>query len=193
MSRLATQLANAVDPALASDDEFTFGCLLHDVGKIGVPERILMKPGPLTADEWEVMRRHPQTGARVVRPLGLGQMVGDVVLYHHERWDGRGYPDKLAGEDIPRLARIVAIADTFDAMTSDRPYRKGLPAEAAFDEVRKQAGKQFDPQLAEAFQEIRDGILEVMHARRANTVPVAAEPPEPRVYAATVRNIKVPT
>ena len=111
------------------DDDFLFGCLLHDVGKIGVPERILMKPGPLTSDEWEVMRRHPQTGARVVRPLGLGEMVSDVVLYHHERWDGGGYPERLAGDDIPLAARVFSVCDALEAMTATRPYRGPMPAE----------------------------------------------------------------
>ena len=152
VSRLATQLAREVDPGLATSDDFLFGCLLHDVGKIGVPEKILMKPGSLTPDEWEVMRRHPQTGARVVRPLGLGEVVTDVVLHHHERWDGRGYPDGLAAEDIPLAARVFSVCDALEAMTAERPYRGPMPAKMAFERVRLEAGQQFDPEVIDALE-----------------------------------------
>src|SRR3954452_10364978 len=106
VSRMATQLAALIDTELSRREDFLFGCLLHDIGKIGVPEDILTKPGPLTPDEWRVMRRHPQTGARVVRPLALSDVVENVVRCHHERWDGTGYPKGLRGEEIPLLARI---------------------------------------------------------------------------------------
>jgi len=152
VSRLATQLARAVDPDLCTSDDFLFGCLLHDVGKIGVPERILMKPGSLTPDEWEVMRRHPQTGARVVRPLGLGDVVTDVVLHHHERWDGRGYPDGLAAEEIPLAARVFSVCDALEAMTAERPYRSPMPTAVAFERVRLEAGQQFDPDVIDALE-----------------------------------------
>lgn len=162
VSRLASQLAAAVDPALATDDDFTFGCLLHDVGKIGVPERILTKPGPLTSDEWEVMRRHPQTGARVVRPLGLGSMVSDVVLYHHERWDGTGYPERLTGDEIPLAARVFSVCDALEAMTATRPYRGPMPATVAFERVRLEAGHQFDPDVVAALEDgVRSGDVDL--------------------------------
>jgi putative nucleotidyltransferase with HDIG domain len=165
VSRLAAQLARAVDPALAGDDDFLFGCLLHDVGKIGVPERILMKPGPLTSEEWEIMRRHPQTGARVVRPLGLGPMVSDVVLYHHERWDGTGYPQGLAGEEIPLAARVFSVCDALEAMTATRPYRGPMPASVAFERVRLEAGHQFDPAVVAALEHgVRTGEVDLEHA-----------------------------
>jgi putative nucleotidyltransferase with HDIG domain len=150
VSRLATQLARQVDPGLCDTDDFLFGCLLHDVGKIGVPERILMKPGALTRDEWEVMRRHPQTGARVVRPLGLSEVVTDVVLYHHERWDGRGYPEGLVADEIPLAARIFSVCDALEAMTAERPYRGPLPPSVAYERVRLESGHQFDPDVVEA-------------------------------------------
>jgi len=150
VSRLATQLAREVEPSLADSDDFLYGCLLHDVGKIGVPERILTKPGALTADEWEVMRRHPQTGARVVRPLGLDQMVTDVVLHHHERWDGGGYPSRLAGDEIPLAARVFSVCDALEAMTADRPYRRALPMSVAYERVRLEGGHQFDPDVVGA-------------------------------------------
>ena len=165
VSRLASQLARTVDRALADDDDFTFGCLLHDVGKIGVPERILMKPGPLTSDEWKVMRRHPQTGARVVRPLGLGPMVGDVVLYHHERWDGRGYPEGLEGDEIPLAARVFSVCDALEAMTATRPYRGPMPSSVAFERVRLEAGHQFDPDVVTALEDgVRSGTVDLEDA-----------------------------
>jgi putative nucleotidyltransferase with HDIG domain len=139
---LAVQLARQIDPEIADSDEFRYGCLLHDVGKIGVPERILGKPGPLDDDEWVVMRSHPDTGARVVEPLG----------HHHERWDGLGYPDGLAGEEIPLAARIFAVCDALDAMTSERPYRDPLPHSIAYARVRREAGRQFDPAVIAALE-----------------------------------------
>ncbi|HEX2085394.1 MAG TPA: HD-GYP domain-containing protein [Solirubrobacteraceae bacterium] len=155
VSRLATQLARQVEPSYCEGDDFLFGCLLHDVGKIGVPEKILMKPGALTEDEWEVMRRHPQTGARVVRPLGLAPVVTDVVLYHHERWDGRGYPERLAADEIPLAARIFSVCDALEAMTATRPYRGPLPVNVAFERVKIESGQQFDPDVITA---LSDGV-----------------------------------
>ena len=147
VSRLATQLAELVDPEIGRTEEFLFGCLLHDVGKIGVPEDILSKPGPLTEDEWEIMRRHPQIGARVVRPLGLSEVVVDVVLYRHERWDGGGYPQGLSADDIPLVARIFSVCDALEAMTAMRRYRDALPSSVAYERVRSEAGTQFDPAI----------------------------------------------
>ena len=152
VTELAVQLAAQIDPDIAESDEFRYGCLLHDVGKIGVPERILSKPGPLDDDEWVVMRSHPDTGARVVEPLGLPQTVVDIVRHHHERWDGLGYPDGLAGEEIPLAARIFAVCDALDAMTSQRPYRDPLPHSIAYARVRREAGRQFDPAVIGALE-----------------------------------------
>jgi putative nucleotidyltransferase with HDIG domain len=165
VSRLATQLARQVEPAFCEGDDFLFGCLLHDVGKIGVPEKILMKPGALTEDEWEVMRRHPQTGARVVRPLGMGPVVTDVVLYHHERWDGGGYPDGLAADEIPLAARIFSVCDALEAMTASRPYRGPLPVTVAFERVKIEAGHQFDPDVIAALDEgVSSGAIALQDA-----------------------------
>jgi putative nucleotidyltransferase with HDIG domain len=128
-----------------------FGALLHDVGKIGVPKEIVNKTGPLSEDEWDVMRRHTITGQRMLdRVGGALQGVGEVVRASHERWDGTGYPDGLAGEDIPIAARIVCAADAFSAMTTDRPYRAARDRAYAISELRAQAGLQFDPRVAEA-------------------------------------------
>ncbi len=124
---------------------------LHDVGKIGVPDAILKKPGRLTREEEAVMQTHPALGEVIVRKVPQLADTLPGVRHHHERWDGAGYPDRLKGEEIPRVARFLAIADTFDAMTSDRPYRKGLPAEVAIDEIERNAGKQFEPEIALAF------------------------------------------
>jgi HD-GYP domain-containing protein (c-di-GMP phosphodiesterase class II) len=132
---------------------------LHDVGKIGVPEAVLQKPGKLTDEEFELMKQHPDIGARILRDV---RQLGDItpgVLHHHERWDGRGYPAKLQGNDIPILGRLICLADCFDAMTSNRTYRRALPFEVAMLEIRKNAGVQFDPELAEAFIRIGEARL----------------------------------
>jgi len=128
--------------------------LLHDIGKIGTPEYILNKPGKLTDEEFMTIKKHPERGANIIKSLKqLGEVV-DWVKYHHERYDGRGYPYKLAGDDIPVPAAILAVADTYDAMTSDRSYRRGLPHEVAFAEIKKCSGSQFNPYIAEAFMRI---------------------------------------
>jgi putative nucleotidyltransferase with HDIG domain len=162
VSRLATQLAELVDPAIGRTEEFLFGCLLHDVGKIGVPEDILSKPGPLTEEEWDIMRRHPQIGARVVRPLGLSEVVVDVVLYHHERWDGAGYPQGLSGDDIPLVARIFSVCDALEAMTAMRRYRDALPASVAYERVKVEAGTQFDPAIVRILDRgVSSGVIDL--------------------------------
>jgi HD-GYP domain-containing protein (c-di-GMP phosphodiesterase class II) len=124
------------------------GSILHDVGKIGISDAILLKPGPLTDEEWAVMRSHPLIGERMLNGIDFLTPALPVIRHHHERWDGGGYPDSIAGEDIPIGARIVAVCDAFDAMTSDRPYRAALPLEVACEELRRDAGKQFDPTCA---------------------------------------------
>jgi putative nucleotidyltransferase with HDIG domain len=134
------------------------GTPLHDIGKIGIDDAILRKPGRLTAEEFEVMKSHTVKGAAILETVPDLAPVIPIVRSHHERWDGRGYPDGLAGDKTPLLARIVAVADTFDAMTSDRPYRKGMPAEVAFAEVQKQSGLQFDPECAAAFLAMREKV-----------------------------------
>ena len=125
--------------------------VLHDIGKIGVPDYILHKPSKLTEKEWEAMRKHPVTGAEIVTHIkGLRDLIGGIK-HHHERYDGKGYPDGLKSDEIPFMARIIAVADTFDAMTSDRPYRKGLPVEVAREEIQRNAAAQFDPYMVAAF------------------------------------------
>lgn len=144
----AMLLTREVAPQLAERAELGFGYLLHDIGKVGVPESVLNKPGPLTEEEWAVMRTHPMIGETLVEPLKLLGDASLVIRSHHERWDGKGYPDGLAGEDIFLPARIFMLADTFDAMTTDRPYRRAMPVHVALEEIERHAGTQFDPELA---------------------------------------------
>ncbi|WP_318505853.1 HD-GYP domain-containing protein [Bacillus sp. T3] len=131
--------------------EFNYACLLHDVGKINVPDQILMKPQKLNSDEYEIIKTHPNVGAKAIEGVeGLKNGI-HVILYHHERWDGKGYPNQLAGEEIPILARITSIADAFDAMTSSRSYRKAMTTSEAYYRILEGKGTQFDPSLVEAF------------------------------------------
>jgi HD-GYP domain-containing protein (c-di-GMP phosphodiesterase class II) len=141
------------------------GTPLHDIGKIGIDDSILRKPDKLTPEEFEIMKTHAAKGAEIVSTVPDLRPVLPIVRSHHERWDGRGYPDGLAGEAISHLARVVALADAFDAMTSDRPYRKGMPAMVAFGEIEKGLGKQFDPRFGAAFLAIRDNIVREMEAQ----------------------------
>jgi HD-GYP domain-containing protein (c-di-GMP phosphodiesterase class II) len=130
------------------------GAILHDVGKIGISDSILLKPGPLTEDEWTIMRTHPEIGERMLKNIDFLAPALPVVRNHHERWDGKGYPDGLAGEDIPMGARIVAVCDAFDAMTSDRPYRKALGLDEACRELEKNSGTQFDPSCVDLIVDV---------------------------------------
>jgi len=127
--------------------------LLHDIGKIGIPEHVLLKPGKLSPEEFAIVREHSAMGARIVESIPSLRDMPPYIRHHHEHWDGTGYPDGLSGEEIPLLCRILAVADTFDAMTSDRPYRRSLRAQAARAEVVRFSGAQFDPKVVEAFVE----------------------------------------
>jgi len=130
------------------------GALLHDIGKIGVSDNILLKPAKLDEEEWKVMRTHPTIGYDILSGIRYFAGAADLVLNHHERWDGTGYPKRLAGEAIPTSARIFSLVDTLDAMTSDRPYRKALTFQAVLDEVVRCCGEQFDPRLVDVFLSI---------------------------------------
>ena len=138
----------------------TRGALLHDVGKIGIPDSILLKPGPLNDEEWSIMRQHTLIGYHMLKRIKFLKPALDVVRYHHERWDGKGYPEGLAGEEIPLGARIFAIADTFDAITSQRVYQEARPLSEARAIIQEEAGKQFDPRIVEVFNSIPDRVLE---------------------------------
>jgi|GEM_PF-3398216 len=128
-----------------------YGLLLHDIGKIGVPESVLNKPGPLTDEEWELVKLHPQIGAKIIQPFSSLREAIPLVLYHHERWDGKGYPKGLKGKRIPFMARVVSVIDAYQAMRADRPYRSALSVEKALAELRKESGRQFDPEIISKF------------------------------------------
>ncbi len=133
---------------------FYYACLLHDIGKVNIPDQILMKPGKLTSEEFDIIKTHPVVGAEAVKNVeGIKSSIY-VIRSHHERWDGKGYPDQLKGEEIPLLARVSAIADAFDAMTSSRSYREAMPVEEAYRRIIEGVGTQFDPMLVEEFKKI---------------------------------------
>ena len=152
VTELGLRLATAVGLDPAEDPQLEYGFLLHDIGKIGVPDSVLLKPGPLSADELVQVRVHPALGAALLSPIPhLNGLAHSIVAAHHERWDGTGYPHGLAGAAIPLGARIFAVVDAFDAVTSDRPYRRAMPVSAALDELRRCAGSHFEPRLVDAF------------------------------------------
>ncbi|HSP81691.1 MAG TPA: HD domain-containing phosphohydrolase, partial [Myxococcaceae bacterium] len=134
--------------------QLQFGGILHDIGKIGIVESILCKQSRLTDEEMAIMREHPAIGDTIIKPVSFLGAVRSCVRSHHERWDGSGYPDKLQGEDIPLLARIVACADTFDACTSTRPYQKAMPLEKAMEIVENLSGRQLDPAVVAALRRV---------------------------------------
>ena len=139
------------------------GAALHDIGKLGVPDAILLKPGKLTPEEWIIMQGHVQIGYDLVKRIPFLQDAAELILSHHERYDGDGYPRRLRGEQIPLSARIFAVADTFDAMTTPRPYQATRLFSQAIEEIVRQAGRQFDPKVVEAFLEVPREILEEIH------------------------------
>ena len=141
--------------------ELELAAVLHDIGKLGIPDKILKKPGRLTKEEFEIMRHHSDKGEKMLEGIADLEPYKKYVRAHHERYDGFGYPDGLKGESIPLISRIIFVADTFDAMTSDRPYRKGLSIETTIDELIKCSGTQFDPMIVETFiRVIKENYLE---------------------------------
>jgi putative nucleotidyltransferase with HDIG domain len=154
VAELALELARRLGYSGADLDAIEIGALLHDIGKIGVPETILNKPGPLSEDEWKVMRRHPLVSEHILAGIGLSPIVLQIARSSHERFDGQGYPDGIAGEDIPLPARIVLVADAFDAITSDRPYRRGRSVIDALGELHLNAGQQFCPRVVAALERV---------------------------------------
>jgi response regulator RpfG family c-di-GMP phosphodiesterase len=182
MSRLCERLALAVGWTPTEAELLRHAAALHDVGKIGIPDRVLLKPGKLDPAERTVMETHAAKGAVLLADSRseLLQLAEVIARTHHERWDGTGYPAGLAGEDIPIAGRICAICDVYDALVSPRPYKDPWPAEAALDEIRRQAGSQFDPQLAAVFLGLE------MHAPASDTWPVGDRAPT-RVASAASR------
>jgi HAMP domain-containing protein len=173
VTALGVRIAAAMQLSSDAIEQMRCGGLLHDIGKLGVPGRILDKPAPLTDEEFALMRQHPELGARILEPLPQYAPILPIVLEHHERFDGSGYPRGLAGEDISIGGRIFAVADVFDAMSSDRPYRKARPREEVVAYIAEQAGAMFDPVVVGAF-------LQVMTARNGVEPPALAAVPDAR-------------
>ncbi len=163
MSHYSRVLALAAGFSEAQAEELLNAAPMHDVGKIGIPDAVLRKPGKLDGEEWEVMKQHAQIGADIIgeHPSGLLRMAREIALNHHEKWDGSGYPRGISGAEIPVEARIIAIADVFDALTSERPYKKAWPVEEAVQLLREQSGRHFDPELVELFLCQLPAILEI--------------------------------
>jgi putative nucleotidyltransferase with HDIG domain len=169
--RLAVAVAAELDLELDAVQSVELGAVLHDIGKVRVPEAILNKPGLLTEEEWEVMRTHPEVGEQILQPIQSLQSTLPIVRHHHERWDGSGYPDGLAGSAIPLGARIVAVCDAYRAMTEDRPYRTALPEAQARKELEQGTGAQFDAECVRA-------LLRALDRRDAAATVVALRPPD---------------
>jgi putative two-component system response regulator len=175
LAGLAHHLGIAAGLEPASLKGLVFGALLHDIGKIGVSDAILTKPGPLSREEWAEMRLHPLIGERICEPLATASQFSSIVRHHHERWDGTGYPDGLRGELIPLGARIVGLVDAFDAIIHERPYRPARSVDEAVEELQREAGSQFDPDLVRLFVpiienehgEIRTPAVRALEALRA--------------------------
>ena len=151
VQRIAVSIAQELGVPPKDLDAVRHGGLFHDIGKIAIPDVLLTKPAKLTEDEFELMKRHSSEGARIVSKFGRLRECGSIIRHHHERWDGKGYPERLAGEDIPLLATIVGFAEAWDAMIIERPYQRALRIEEAFDEVREHRGTQFSPVVVDAF------------------------------------------
>jgi HD-GYP domain-containing protein (c-di-GMP phosphodiesterase class II) len=167
-------------------DQIRTAGILHDVGKVGVADAVLLKPARLTDDEFLEMQRHSTLGRDIVAGAGMPE-IAEWVLYLHERWDGRGYPDRLEGEEIPLASRVLGVADAFEAMTSSRLYRRGMAVEKALGELEKSAGKQFDPAVAQRMVDLirsgaiplgEIGVLDVTHYGSAASLASAAPPDE---------------
>ncbi|APW36581.1 two-component system response regulator [Rhodoferax koreense] len=179
MSHYARILALAIGYSPAQADELFNAAPMHDVGKIGTPDAILQKKGPLTPEEWVVMRSHARIGAEILgeHPPGMLRLASSVALTHHEKWDGSGYPRGLKGTQIPIEGRIIAIADVFDALTSERPYKKAWTVEAAVELLQRESGKHFDPELVTAFLARMPALLEVKERWAETEASLAAIAP----------------
>jgi len=151
VTELTSKLAQAMGVIDAGLTNIRYGALLHDIGKIGIPDSILLKPGPLTDEEWKIMKQHPRMAYNMLAPIDYLRGALDIPYYHHEKWDGSGYPSGLKGNQIPIAARIFAIIDVWDALRSDRPYRKAWSEKKTIDYIREQSGIHFDPDVVEAF------------------------------------------
>ena len=173
MSRYSRLIANAIGLDQDEAETVELAAPLHDIGKIGIPDHILLKADKLDGAEWEVMRRHPLIGHEILKGSASKyvRMGALIALGHHEKYDGSGYPNGLVGDHIPLCARIVAVADVYDALTSVRPYKNAWPSEQAFEYVTTQAGRHFDPRMVEAFNGMKKQVLQVQHEWRDPLLP----------------------
>ena len=167
--KYAVGLARSLDLAEETIDAIGVASLLHDIGKTAVPVSVLNKPAALSADEWSLVRTHPQIGAEIAGRLGYGSAVAEMILGHHEHFDGKGYPFGFAGESIPIGARIICISDVFDALTTPRSYRRAVPTENALDMMSLESGSILDPRLYEAFKDL---VMRQLESRYLFGVPV---------------------
>ncbi|MHB8053902.1 MAG: HD-GYP domain-containing protein [Candidatus Aminicenantales bacterium] len=179
-SQTVAKYTEALARLLGTDDERKLedlrkGALLHDIGKIAIPDAILNKPGPLSAAEWEKIRLHPSLGYGLIREIKLVAEIGNIILYHHEHYNGTGYPRRLTGGDIPREARIFAVADALDAITAHRPYRKARDMECARKEIVRNSGTHFDPKAVEAFCSIDLKAWEKIRYETTKQIPITEE------------------
>ncbi|MCK4469739.1 MAG: HD domain-containing protein, partial [Desulfobacterales bacterium] len=157
VTKLALNTARAMNCSASEIESLKISSLLHDIGKIAIPDKILLKEGPLTDEEYTAIKDHPIIGENILKPVILIDAERKIIRHHHERWDGKGYPDGLSEEDIPFLSRILSVADSFDAMTTDRPYRKALKTNEAIGELQKNRNIQFDKNVVDAF--IGSGVI----------------------------------
>lgn len=167
------RIAEAVGLSKEQVETLQYASPLHDIGKLGIPDSILLKPGPLTPQEREVIKLHTVIGAKILEKSNLRYIKSaeKIALYHHEKWDGTGYPFRLSGKNIPFFARIVAIADVFDALTSDRPYRKALPFDMAVQIIKSEKGFHFDPEVVEAFLKVKSDLIEIKMLLKDEEIP----------------------
>jgi HD-GYP domain-containing protein (c-di-GMP phosphodiesterase class II) len=177
VTKYALLLADALKLPSNERGRIEIGSRLHDIGKIGVRDSVLRKKGRLSAEEYRHMQSHTVKGAAILGAIPELAPILPVIRNHHERWDGRGYPDRLAGEHIPLASRIVAVADSFDAMTSNRPYRAGLSLHEAFDQLQRGAGTQFDPRCSQAFLGLKHRLAKMLPHSKAVAEPASARLP----------------
>jgi putative two-component system response regulator len=171
MSHYARLIAEKLGNSASWGDLIFSAAPLHDIGKIGIPDHILLKPGKLTDDEWAIMRKHPEFGAEIIgkNDSEILMTAKEIALTHHERWDGSGYPNQLKGEEIPISGRIIMIADVFDALTTQRPYKKAWSVEDAVKLINDSAGTHFDPSLVTIFNEVLPSILAIKESYAEST------------------------
>jgi HD-GYP domain-containing protein (c-di-GMP phosphodiesterase class II) len=184
VSRGAVMIARQIHMSAERTEAIEFAGMLHDVGKLGVPTKVLQKTGPLSEDEFAAIQLHPMRGLEIVSPIGFLYEALNGIFHHHERIDGRGYPMGLAGHEIPEFARVIAVADAFDSMTTTRSYREAKSIEFALGELRKGAGTQFDPVIVEAF-------IAAMEEQGWDLPEPATKPPDPTTV--TVKDHDDPT